>query len=212
MVILSARYRQGGGTLIEFMIASLLGLIALGIVGSVFISGKKTAAERGKELLLLQNMTSALQQMKDDMLRAGFNGISSGSVTLSGASYAIHSQTSPDLVGFAYRVTSAGVNTYRSVVYKHKPQSGAADLLQLCEKSSPMPLTPASAAQSGYRGVCFNVFDPKQITVDSFSISTVNTASNSVSSAFSVVSMGASLLNDSNVNHTMSIEAQQRNW
>ncbi|CAE6887834.1 PilW family protein [Vibrio alginolyticus] len=212
MAIQNVRTRQRGGSLVELLIASLLGLIALGIVGNVFISGKRTAAERGKELLLLQNMTSVMQQMKEDMLRAGFNGISSGSVTLSGASYAIYSQTSPDMLGFVYRVTSAGVNTYRSVVYKHQPQSGAADLLQLCEKSSPTPLTPASAADSGYLGVCFNVFDPTQITVDSFTVSMVNTTNNSISSAFSVVSMGASLFNDPNVNHIMAIKAQQRNW
>ncbi len=212
MVIQHVRFRQRGSSLIEFMVASLLGLIALGIVGNVFISGKKTAAERGKDLLLLQNMTSVMQQMKEDMLRAGYNGISSGSVTLSGANYAIYSQTSPDMLGFIYRVASAGVNSYRSVVYKHQPQSGGADLLQLCEKASSTPLTPASAAQSGYLGVCFNLFDPNQITVDSFTISTLSTNSNSVSSAFSVVSMGASLLNDSSVTHNMTIEAQQRNW
>lgn len=212
MAIQSVNFRQRGGSLIEFMVASLLGLIALGIVGTVFVSGKKTLVERSKELLLLQNMTSVMQQMKEDMLRAGYNGASSGSVTLSGASYAIHSQASPDMLGFVYQVTSSGVNNYRSVVYKHQPQSSGANLLKLCEKDNSTPLTPASAAQSPYLGVCFNLFDPKQITVDSFTVSMINTASDSISSAFSVVSMSASLLNDSSVSHSMVIKAQQRNW
>ncbi|MEF1309779.1 pilus assembly protein PilW [Vibrio mytili] len=212
MAIQHVGFKQRGGSLIEFMIASLLGLIALGIVGSVFISGKKTAAERGKELLLLQNMTSVMQQMKEDMQRAGFNGVSAGSVTLSGASYAVYTQTSPDMLGFIYRTMSSGMSTYRSTVYRYQPASSGANLLKICEKYQSSPLTPASAAVSGPGGVCFNLFDENQITVDRFTVSTIHTTSNSTSSAFTVISMGASLLHDPNVRHTMVVKSQQRNW
>ncbi|MGY5784568.1 PilW family protein [Vibrio chemaguriensis] len=204
--------KQRGGSLIEFMIASLLGLITLGIVGNIFISGKKTAAERGKELLLLQNMTSVVQQMKEDMQRAGFNGVSASSVTLSGASYAVYTQASPDMLGFIYRTMFSGISTYRSTVYRYQPASSGANMLKICEKYQSSPLTPESAAASGPGGVCFNLFDENQITVDHFTVSTIHTMSNSTSSAFTVISMGASLLHDPNVSHTMVVKAQQRNW
>lgn len=212
MAIQNAKVRQRGSSLIEFMVASLLGLIALGIVGNVFISGKKTATERSKELLLLQNMTSVMHQMKEDMLRAGYNGINAGSGILSGATHVLHTQTSPDMLGFLYRTTSAGVRVFRSVVYKHEPQSSSADLLQLCEKHHSVPLTPMSAAVSGVKGNCYSLFDPNQITVDSFHVSTIETMSDSISSGFNVISMSASLVNDASVTHTMVIKAQQRNW
>lgn len=212
MATQNAKVRQRGSSLVEFMVASLLGLIALGIVGNVFISGKKAATERSKELLLLQNMTSVMQQMKEDLLRAGYNGVSAGSSILSGAAYAIHTQTDPEMLGFVYRVASSGSSAYRSVIYKYKPLSPRANLIQLCEKHYHKPLTPASAAKSGFQGVCYNLFDPKQITIDSFNVSIIETVSNSISSAFSVISMSASLVNDASVTHSMVIKVQQRNW
>lgn len=41
----SKRY-QRGGSLIELMISSLIGLVLLGVIGSVFISLQKTAREK----------------------------------------------------------------------------------------------------------------------------------------------------------------------
>ncbi|TOO19843.1 pilus assembly protein PilW, partial [Vibrio parahaemolyticus] len=54
--------RQYGNTLIEFMIAALLGIIAVGIIGAVFISSQKVAAQRSKEIMLLQQVSSVMQQ------------------------------------------------------------------------------------------------------------------------------------------------------
>ena len=204
--------KQRGASLIEFMVASLVGVIALGIAGNVFVSGYKAAAKSSKELLLLQNMTSAVQQIKEDMHRAGFSGLNSSSSTLSGASNSIYTQTSPDMVGFVYRVAPSGSSAFRNVVYRHQPQVTGADLLKICEKSQPNPLAPASAANSGFRGNCYNVFDPKQITVNSFTavMNPVNSAK--TSSAYTTISITASLLNDPSISQSMAIKLQQRNW
>ncbi|MGO2319569.1 MAG: PilW family protein, partial [Vibrio toranzoniae] len=40
------RRRQCGATLIEFMISSILGVIVIGSVGSVFMSGQNIASEK----------------------------------------------------------------------------------------------------------------------------------------------------------------------
>ena len=54
MVIRSAlRRQQFGATLVEFMISSILGIVVIGSVGSVFISGQNIASERSKELLCI---------------------------------------------------------------------------------------------------------------------------------------------------------------
>ncbi len=43
---------QQGNTLIEFMVAALVGAMALAIVGTVFLSNQKAAAQRSKEIML----------------------------------------------------------------------------------------------------------------------------------------------------------------
>ncbi len=78
--------RQYGNTLIEFMIAALLGIIAVGIIGTVFLSSQKVAAQRSKEIMLLQQVSSVMQQVKEDIKRAGFDGINNKSMMLSGSS------------------------------------------------------------------------------------------------------------------------------
>lgn len=55
---------QQGNTLIEFMVAALVGAMALAIVGTVFLSNQKAAAQRSKEIMLLQQVSSVMQQMK----------------------------------------------------------------------------------------------------------------------------------------------------
>ena len=89
--------KQKGASLIEFMIASVIGVIAIGIIGSLFISSQRTASKRGQELLLLQNMAGTLQQIKEDAQRAGYDGVDTGSLKLSGATDTIHVQNSPAL-------------------------------------------------------------------------------------------------------------------
>ena len=69
----SKRY-QRGGSLIELMISSLIGLVLLGVIGSVFISLQKTAREKNLELHLLQGLNVTLMLMKEDIQRAGYDG------------------------------------------------------------------------------------------------------------------------------------------
>ncbi|MDF4638042.1 prepilin-type N-terminal cleavage/methylation domain-containing protein, partial [Vibrio parahaemolyticus] len=43
--------KQKGASLVEFMIASALGLISLATVGSIYVSGQRVIMERSKELM-----------------------------------------------------------------------------------------------------------------------------------------------------------------
>ncbi|CAE6887955.1 pilus assembly protein PilW [Vibrio sp. B1FIG11] len=128
-------FNQKGASLVEFMIASSLGLISLAIVGSLYISGQKVAMERSKELMLLQNTGSVLAMLRNDIQRAGFNESGSDSVKISGATDTIYTLDTPGmgLIAYAYQVgTSGAAPLYKSVVYEQRintPES-----LFVCEK------------------------------------------------------------------------------
>ena len=80
---------QKGVSLVEMLIASTIGILAIIAVGSIFISGQKLATDRSMRLLVLQNMNDAMRYMKEDMQRAGYNGNNGSSLILSGASSVI---------------------------------------------------------------------------------------------------------------------------
>ena len=212
MVIQNVHLKQSGASLIEFMVASLIGVIAIGVIGSLFISGQKIASERSKELLLVQDISSVMSQIKEDMQRAGFNGMSSGSATLSSADFSIYSE--PDIVGYSYRVASSGSSAFQNIVYKREaaiiPATG--DALKVCEKASATPLTIASAADSIPGHPCYQVFNDKQISISKLQVTTSSVASDSADSKMVTVSISGYLLQDPSVTHSMSIKTLQRNW
>ncbi|EOW9266958.1 TPA: prepilin-type N-terminal cleavage/methylation domain-containing protein [Vibrio cholerae] len=188
---------QQGNTLIEFMVAALVGAMALAIVGTVFLSNQKAAAQRSKEIMLLQQMSSVMQQMKEDIQRAGFDGIATNSMMLSGSANILHQQA--NMIGYVYR-KNAG-NTSNTVYQINN------NMLEYCQKDSASPQTVVSAATG-----CFDLFDPSQIEVTQFGIAQSQLFGASVESAFISISMAAKLINDSSISHAMSLQVQQRNW
>ncbi|HFQ4934706.1 TPA: PilW family protein [Vibrio vulnificus] len=189
--------KQVGSSLVEFMIAALLGGMALTIVGSVFISNQKSAAERSKEIMLLQQMSSVMQQMKEDIQRAGFDGIATNSMMLSGSTNVLYQQS--NAIGYVYRKTlSEASNT----IYRLND-----GMLEYCQHDSALPLTVVSAATR-----CSDLFDPKQIKVTQFNIDSSLLTGASVESAFLTISLSAQLNKDASVSHTTSLKVQQRNW
>lgn len=57
---------QRGSTLVELMIASLLGLIVLGMLSSLMISTQSLTMQRSLRLLLTQNLHGVIEQIKRD--------------------------------------------------------------------------------------------------------------------------------------------------
>lgn len=204
--------RQTGASLIELMISSIIGVMALGIVGSVFIAGQKLASERGKELLLVQNLSSTAQQIKEDVQRAGFDGLGSTSAKLSGASSSIQSQA--DQLAYAYRVAPSGSSAFRNVVYKREASGSPSvgDALKICEKYSASPLTVASAAASVLGNACYQIFNPKQISISQFQLTTAAVASDSADNKIVTITLAGHLLSDPANNHITVIKTIQRNW
>ncbi|NAW84425.1 pilus assembly protein PilW [Vibrio sp. V43_P6S15P86] len=189
--------KQQGSTLVEFMIAALLGVVALGIVGAVFLSNQKTAVQRSKEIMLLQQMSSVIQQVKVDIQRAGFNGITTKSMMLSGSPSVLYQQS--EKIGYVYRNTASSVS---NTIYRLKD-----NMLEYCQDDSPSPLSVVSAASG-----CFDLFDPKQIKVTQFGVSRTLLSGSSIDSAFISISMAAELKNDPAISHAILLQVQQRNW
>lgn len=104
--------RQQGFSLVEFMLAAMFGLVALAVVGSVFVSGQKLATQRSHELLVLQSVGDALRYIKEDALRAGYNGVLGESVKLSGAVGVI--ETTSNSLSYVYKTPD---NKYEHITF-----------------------------------------------------------------------------------------------
>lgn len=208
MVTRNVNKSMRGVSLIEFMLASLMGSFALIIVGSIFIQNHSITAQRSQEILLLQNLSSIAQTMKEDVLLAGYDGINRMASRLSGSANILHVQNTPTLIGYVYRAQSGGSSAYRNVVYRREDES-----IKLCEKAQPNPLSVVSAADSGFGGYCYSLFDPAQISVRDFSVKREElTGASGVSSALTTITLGAALTNNPQVNYSLTFRIQQRNW
>ncbi|MGO2323480.1 hypothetical protein [Vibrio casei] len=184
---------QKGISLIELMMASAIGIIALLAVGSVFLSGQKLAAERTQRLLVIQGINEALRYIKEDAQRAGFNGSQGNSLMLSGASNVI--STSSSSLAYTYQKPDG---EYTQVTFALEDSK-----LKICENTDLSPIT----------SVCTPVqslLDQHRLMVDSF-IVTETPLGSSVSSALITLSLTASLLDGSH-SQTFTTQIKQRNW
>jgi len=196
------------------MVSCLIGVMAIGIVGTIYLTGQKLAIDRAKVLLLTQNISSVVQQIKEDVQRAGFDGVDPSSLLLSGALNSVHLHSSSDSLGYTYRAASSGSHAFRSVVYKREAAltSTQGDMLKVCEKHSPLPLTVSAASVSGSGGYCFNLFDPKQISISRFEAESTLISGNSASSQWITLDVAGHLVLDPSIEYQTRIELKQRNW
>ncbi|MEZ8883322.1 PilW family protein [Vibrio sp. 10N.222.54.F6] len=201
--IVVAPTKQQGTSLIELMVASVIGVFAISIIGSVFITGQRIAKDKGIELLLLQNLTSTMQVMKEDIQRAGYDGSNGYSIKLSGASNTI--QVSGGVaVGFVYfREGSSASKDHRHIVYRKKGTR-----LQICEKG-----TLVSEDLLSFNEVtgCYSLFDDSLIEVDAFSVDAHLLEQNSIKTTLTDISITASIPT-AGVSKSVSVSVKQRNW
>ncbi len=209
------RFNQRGASLVEFMVASTIGVIAITIIGATFLSGQKIAAKRTQELTLLQATNSVLQMMKLDMHRAGYNGVSRNLVQLSGADHLFYVENSSTtgLLAYAYVAEVSGASyTYSNVVYEQT--SAATNVLRICEKkqSTVMSVLDAKDFPGRVGHNCNTLFHKERINVDAFNVSLVNLPGSKVSSAMVTVRLDTSLKNAPTITKTLSFTTKQRNW
>ena len=194
---------QHGATLVELLVSSTLGVFVIGAIGSIFITRQSIAKDKGLELLLLQNLTSTMQVMKEDIQRAGYDGSNGYSIKLSGATDTIQASGGV-AVGFVYfREGSSASKEHRNIVYRKNGTK-----LQICEKG-----TTVSEAIPTFHEVtgCYSLFDDNLIDVDEFSINSQVLEQNSIKSTFTDISITASIPT-AGVSKSVSVSVKQRNW
>ncbi|MGR5238413.1 PilW family protein [Vibrio alfacsensis] len=206
-------FNQKGASLVEFMIASSLGLISLAIVGSLYISGQKVAMERSKELMLLQNTASVLQMMKSDIQRAGFDGNDGNSVKISGASNTLYTISGADsgLIAYVYNVGVSGVSSlYKNVVYEQR--DGTPESLFVCEKKQAAIWDVDDVSSLSGTGTCNTLFDKKTIHVNRFDLVSEVLENTDAKSALITVTLGTELKDATDIRTEQSFTVKQRNW
>ncbi|BAX52060.1 hypothetical protein PDPUS_1_00686 [Photobacterium damselae subsp. piscicida] len=162
-----------GFSLIELLIASSVGIIAIGVVGSVFLSGYQAANKRSLELLLQQDVNDAFRLIKEDVLRAGYVSSGSSSLKLSGANNIVY--VNPDNNCLAYVYHSADGLRYNEVMYNELD-------LKLVYRSSDEEKTITTVCNLSNAD---SLIYEKQITVDQFDIE--NTPISSVSATSQLI-------------------------
>ncbi|MCR9942964.1 PilW family protein [Vibrio owensii] len=206
-------FNQKGASLVEFMIASSLGLISLGIVGSLYISGQKVVMERSKELMLLQNTGSVLAMLRNDIQRAGFNEGGSDSVKISGATDTIYTLDTPGmgLIAYAYQIgTSGAAPLYKNVVYEQRintPES-----LFVCEKKQTTIWNVSQVIALSGTGTCNTLFDKRSIHINRFDLAAHTLKNTDAESAVVTITLGTELVGATSVQTEQSFTVKQRNW
>lgn len=206
-------FKQKGASLIEFMIASVLGLISLATVGSIYVSGQRVIMERSKELMLLQNSESVVQMLKSDIQRAGFDGNDGHSIKISGSANTIYTLDDVDrgLIAYAYYIgVSGSAPLYKNVAYEQRVNTP--ESLFVCEKKQITIWDVNDVVNLAGTGSCNTLFDKKVIHVNRFDLTSDLLESTDAKSALVTITLGTELKDVTDIRTQQSFTAMQRNW
>ncbi|WP_318491470.1 PilW family protein [Photobacterium leiognathi] len=195
-----------GFSLIELLISSAVGLLAIGIVGSVFLSGHNAANKRSLELMLQQDVNDALRTIKEDIVRAGY--ISGGGTTLrlylpggvSKADNVVYVNATKDCLAYTYQDKN-GVQNYYSVYYKnenkvvYKKISSAIDTTTACSINNANSL----------------IYE-KSIKVTGFNIISEVVSSSSETGQYITIELTAEVKNNPSISTEKVTKVKVRNW
>lgn len=206
-------FKQKGASLVEFMIASALGLISLATVGSIYVSGQRVIMERSKELMLLQNSESVVQMLKSDIQRAGFDGNDGHSIKISGSANTIYTLDDVDrgLIAYAYYIgVSGSALLYKNVAYEQRVNTP--ESLFVCEKKQITIWDVNDVVNLAGTGSCNTLFDKKVIHVNRFDLTSELLESTDAKSALVTITLGTELKDATDIRTQQSFTAMQRNW
>ncbi|EJG1162690.1 pilus assembly protein PilW [Vibrio parahaemolyticus] len=206
-------FKQKGASLVEFMIASALGLISLATVGSIYVSGQRVIMERSKELMLLQNSESVVQMLKSDIQRAGFDGNDGHSIKISGSANTIYTLDDVDrgLIAYAYYIgVSGSAPLYKNVAYEQRVNTP--ESLFVCEKKQITIWDVNDVVNLAGTGPCNTLFDKKVIHVNRFDLASELLESTDAKSALVTITLGTELKDATDIRTQQSFTTMQRNW
>jgi type IV pilus assembly protein PilW len=198
MVTKNVNHKQLGASLIELLVASSIGLIALMLIGNVFVEGQKISANRSQKLLLIQDLNDALRFIKEESQRAGYSRSGSYSEILSGANDIIH--ISGAQLSFIYQSESGSPSEWRFARFKYESET-----LKICSRKN-ISFIP----DIYFSPQCLSLIDNNLIKVTDFTLNYTALGS-SVSSAYLSISTNAELKNTAH-RYSSEIKIKQRNW
>ncbi len=207
--------KNKGFSLIELIIASSIGLLAIGIVGSVFLSGYNTANKRSLELMLQQDVNDVLYLIKQDIVRAGYNSDSDSSYIISGASNIVtlwdttsssSLSTDADCITYAYH---DGNKQYLNSIYTKSGKNSSGHSVKILRyystTSSGVDIT--QKCKDGE-----SALDQNMINVTYFSVNESILSSSSATSRLLTINLAASLEKNSSISTAKSVQVKIRNW
>ncbi|MGR5252428.1 PilW family protein [Vibrio astriarenae] len=205
--------KQRGVGLIELMIASVIGIVALMAIGSLYINVQKVAAERYKQLTLIQNTASVVQMLSSDLQRAGYDGNNGYSLRISGATDTLYTLNGVDhgSVAYAYQVgTSGALPLYKNVVYQQR--SGASNSLFVCEKKRTTIMDVHEVVNLAGTRICFNLFDSKVIELSDFEVKSERVEGPKARTALVDIEVVTHLTDQPSIESRQALTIKQRNW
>ncbi|MFA0088334.1 PilW family protein [Vibrio sp. 10N.261.51.F12] len=188
--------REKGGSLIEMLIASTIGLIAIGSIGSIYLVVQQHASERSQVLLLNQAMATAARRIQNDLLRAGYSELGTTSRPL-GATSTIHVSADGARAQYVYwdDHQESGAE-YENVLWTF---SAASQSLRICRyrKNTILDTNYFSAKR------CTSLLEEDLISVTHFALGVFNVSGPSASKQYLHLSMAAQLRGNSEVTASM---------
>ncbi|GMQ45657.1 PilW family protein [Vibrio sp. 10N] len=198
--------RQKGITIIEMLVASAAGIMAISLVGSLYVSVQNHASDRSQLLLLNQALATTARRIQNDMLRAGYNGEESNSWVPFGASTTIYVSQSGAVAQYAYR-DDRGEAPIENVVWQFSEEAGK---LSICRAKTSISTGTKTTAFSNSTG-CTSIFEPNLIKVNDFSLVTNTVGSNSATHQYINLTIDAELRGNPSIFSSLTRQFMVRN-
>jgi type IV pilus assembly protein PilW len=151
--------------------------------------------------------------LRNDIQRAGFDGIDGNSVKISGASNTIYTLDAPGmgLIAYAYNVGASGATAlYKNVVYEQRVDTP--ESLFVCEKKQTTIWSVADVIALSGTGSCNTLFDKKAIHVNQFTLAAATVKNTDAETAMVTVTLGTELKDATDIRTEQSFTVKQRNW
>lgn len=198
--------RQKGITIIEMLVASTAGIMAISLVGSLYISVQNHASDRSQLLLLNQALATTARRIQNDMIRAGYNGKESNSWVPFGASTTIYVSQSGAVAQYAYR-DDRGEAPIENVVWQFSEEVGK---LSICRAKTNISTGTKATSFSNSSG-CTSIFEPNLIKVNDFSLATNTVGSHSATHQYVNLTIDAELRGNPSVFSSLTRQFMVRN-
>lgn len=199
---------QSGFGLVETLISlALTSLLILG-VSQFTLFEMQQHSQFNQHYFLQQQLSVALDILRQELLRAGYNGDKGESIALAGSDELVVVNGDNSALAFTY-CKEINANEYQTVAYQKQENK-----LLLCEKTTSSILNFSEALASDYTAPCYSVFDSHSIQVDNFVAKTISLANTADIPKLDVLQLtvSVSLVVNPDVQLVKTIEQPLRNW